>query len=303
MKEVIVTNQSEWDALPASFEEYTRIIIKGERGIWICVVARENSSVVARENSSVVARENSSVEAWGNSSVVAWENSSVVARENSSVVAWGNSSVVAWESSSVVARENSSVEAWGNSSVVARENSSVVARGNSSVVAWENVVTRIFSSYAKVALYGFAIAFIAANLKANIQTKSERAHIQVTEDLGWFERNAVEKSEKIIIYKRVSAELKTQEKTENETNWSIGAELTVPKWSPAKSECGPGKFHACSRPYFCDEFRSGKGDRYIAIEVKLEDFYEWTDSPSYPHKIGFRKGTVLYECNRMGKKI
>jgi hypothetical protein len=156
MPTIVVKTQADLDALPARFEAYTTIEIRGGsrydrivvRQKWenSSVEAWGNSSVVARENSSVVARENSSVEAWenssvvarGNSSVVAWGNSSVVARGNSSVVAWGNSSVEAWGNSSVVAWANSSVEAWENSSVVARENSSVVARGNSSVVAWEN---------------------------------------------------------------------------------------------------------------------------------------------------------------------
>ena len=153
MKEIIVTSQTELDALPIDVDgriivkfgtPYNRAIIN--RRFRFSVVAWGNSSVEARENSSVVAWENSSVVAWENSSVEAWENSSVEAWGNSSVVAWGNSSVVAWENSSVVAwgnssveaRENSSVEAWGNSSVVAWGNSSVEARENSSVEAWEN---------------------------------------------------------------------------------------------------------------------------------------------------------------------
>jgi hypothetical protein len=89
MKEIIVSSQVDFDALPNSFDEYTRILIKNTTSKLVVKISRENSSVVAWENSSVEAR--------GNSSVVARENSSVVARENSSVVAWGNSSVVAWE--------------------------------------------------------------------------------------------------------------------------------------------------------------------------------------------------------------
>ena len=117
MKEIICTNQSEFDAVPVDFDG--RVIIKfGTPDNRAIVNRRFKRSVVAWENSSVEAWENSSVEAWENSSVEAWENSSVVARGNSSVEAWGNSSVVARENSSVVARENSSVEAWGNTQVV-----------------------------------------------------------------------------------------------------------------------------------------------------------------------------------------
>ena len=351
MKEIIVTTQAEFDALPTRFEEYTRIIIKNTTSQIAVRVARENSSVVAWENSSVEARGNSSVVAWGNSSVEAWENSSVVARENSSVEAWGNSSVEAWGNSSVVAWgnssvealgnssvealgnssveaggnssveawENSSVEAWGNSSVKAWENSSVVAWedssvvawgnssvvawGNSSVVAWGNSVVRIFSSYVKkIALYGFAVAILSATLNVRIEKKSNYCHIQTTKNLGWFENNGVDGTETVTLYKRVSVDFKTQEGTENETTWTVGTTLIVPNWNPHK-ECGPGKFHACSRPFFCDEFREKKDDRYIVISIALTDLHEWTDDPEYPHKIAFRAGTVLYECDRHGRVL
>jgi hypothetical protein len=315
MNEIIVTKQSDFDALPEKFDEYTRIYIQATT---LIVVARkiQNSSVVARGNSSVEAWENSSVVAWGNSSVVARGNSSVVARENSSVVARGNSSVVARENSSVVARENSSVEAWVNSSVVARVNSSVVARGNSSVVArenssveawenssveaWENVGVHLFSDYATVALFMFAVCWQIG--KGKIKKNAKTATIIKPKPTDWFDANAVEKTKTIILYKRVSTDFKTQEGTSNETLWAVGSTVEHPHWEPKSGECGPGKFHACSRTYFCDEFRSNIGDRYVAIEVALTDTHTWKN-PSYPHKIAFRKGTVLYEVNRFGKKI
>ena len=202
----------------------------------------------------------------------------------------------------VVAWENSSVVAWDNSRVVALENSSVEARGNSRVVAWGNSVIRVFAKIAKLILHGFSVAFLPVTINLNIGKQSEHCHVQIVKDLGWFERNAVEEADKIVLYKRVSADFKTQEKTKNETLWNIGAAVTHPAWNPGASECGEGKFHACSRPYFCDEFRDKAGDHYIAIEVLSSDLYEWKDAPSYPHKIGFRAGTVLYECDRFGRK-
>jgi len=277
------------------------------------VEAWGNSSVVARGNSSVVARENSSVEARGNSSVVARENSSVVARENSSVVAWenssvvarGNSSVVAWGNSSVEARGNSSVVAWGNSSVEARGNSSVVARENSSVVAWGNVGVHLQSDYSVITLFAFAVCWALA--KGKIHKKSKTATVIEPTTLegvpGWLESEAIEeeKGSSVVLFKRVSKDFQTREGEPGETKWEIGTVLEHPNWDPKSSECGDGKFHACSRPYFCDEFRSKKGDRYIAIEIAIDDLYAWPKA-DYPHKIAFRKGKVLYECDKFGKK-
>ena len=249
-QEIIVKTQEELDALPASFEQYTRIVIKetppGAR--LIVRQARGNSSVVARENSSVVAR--------------------------------------------------------GNSSVVARENSSVVARENSSVEAWGCVAVHLQSDFASVVLFMFAVCFILA--KGKVTKKSTTATIITPEFRegtdGWLDQQGIDEAETVILYKRVSKDFKTQEREKWETTWAIGSTLEHPKWKPTDQECGAGKFHACSRPHFCDEFRDGdRSDRYIAIEIAKADLYAWPN-PEYPHKIAFRKGTVLYECDRLGKK-
>jgi len=71
----------------------------------------------------------------------------------------------------------------------------------------------------------------------------------------------------------------------------------------SQEECGEGKFHACSRPYFCDGFRNKTGDRYIAIEVNKEDLFEWKKNPTCIHKIVFKKCKVLYQCDKFGKRI
>jgi len=108
MNIIIINTQAQLDALPHSFDEYTRIEIRSTELIFIRL-NRENSSVEACGNSSVVARGNSSVVARGNSSVEAWENSSVVACGNSSVLACGNSSVLACGNSSVEANDFSMI--------------------------------------------------------------------------------------------------------------------------------------------------------------------------------------------------
>ena len=191
---------------------------------------------------------------------------------------------------------------WGNSSVVAWGNSSVEAWGNSSVEARSRVSVQVFSDTSPVILFGFAVAIIAKRLKHKITKKSKYAHIQAVDDIDWLENNGVEKKRFITLYKRVSGDYKTQEGESWETTWGLGTVLEHPNWSPEDQECGPGKFHACPRPYFCDEFRSLKNDRYIAIRIYIKDLYAWP-SPRYPRKIAFRKGKVLFECDRLGKEI
>jgi len=268
---------------------------------------------VAQGNSHVVARENSHIEARGNSHIEAQGNSHVVARENSHIEAWGNSHIEAWGNSHVVARENSHIEAWENSHVVARENSHieawenshVEAWGNSHIEAWGNVAVWGYSDNATILLYVFAVCWKLA--KAKITKKSKTSTIITSKQkpgmAGWLETNAVKDAKTIIVYKRVSKNFYTQEDNKrNKTLWKVGTTLTHPAWKPKGNECGEDKYHACSRAYFCDEFRSNHDDRYVAIQVAKKDCYAW-DKPQYPYKIAFRKGTVLYECDRYGKKI
>jgi len=211
----------------------------------------------------------------------AWDNSSVVARDNSSVVAW----------------DNSSVEAWDNSSAVARDNSSVEARGCVSV--------HLQSDFATVALFAFAVCFALAKGKITRKSKTSTVIHPKTRRgvIGWLDANGVQDARSIIFFKKVSKDFKTQEGTSRETHWQVGSTMEHPEWDPKSDECGAGKFHACSRPYFCDEFRNGNpADRYVAVEIAKKDLYAWPN-PSYPHKIAFRRGTVLYECDRLGKPI
>ena len=154
-------------------------------------------------------------------------------------------------------------------------------------------------------LHGYAIAIVPLSLKIKIK-KEKTCLIQRFDDTikkVFLVREGIEKKGRdVILFKRVSKDFKTQEGTKNETSWNIGSTITHQNWEPTQSECGAGKFHACSRPYFCDEFRSDDGDKYIAVRIKVADLYEW-ERPEYPHKIAFHTGKVLYECNKYGGKI
>jgi hypothetical protein len=325
MKTIIVKTQAELDALPDSFSEFTIIEIRSDPGVWISVtkargsshvVAWGSSHVEAWGSSHVEAWGSSHVEAWGSSHVVAWGSSHVVARESSHVEAWGSSHVeawgsshvVAWGSSHVVARESSSVVAWESSSVVAWESSRVEAWGSSRVVAWENVSVHVQSEFSNVDLMGFAVAMVLAVGSKLVSAKSKTATIirppepEWTVD-GWLDRHGVKKTKgAVILFKRASKDFKTQEGTPNETLWTPGTAQDHPAWEPSSRECGAGKFHACPRPYFCDEFRSDPDDVYVAIEVKVKDLACWP-RPEYPHKIAFRSGKILHVCNRFGEEV
>ena len=207
-----------------------------------------------------------------------------------------------WNNQYIEAMGNSTphIEAWGNSTpyIEAWENSTphIVAMGNSTIHGINLNIN------ATLNLFGFSVGIIPFNLKLKIK-KSKQSIIQRVKPQEWFERNGISKKEKVILYKRVSKDFKTQENMSNETSWILGSIVEHANWNPINSECGEGKFHACSRPYFCDEFRKMTDDRYIAVQINRKDLFEWENSPSYPHKIGFRKGIVLYECDHYGNKI
>jgi hypothetical protein len=116
----------------------------------------------------------------------------------------------------------------------------------------------------------------------------------------------VKKSGKnLLLYKRVSNDFFTQEQPGSEgekTEWKIGSSFKHPAWSPKESECGRGKYYACSFPAARDQFRSIDGDKYICISVAPKDCYLWPNA-EYPHKIAVRAGKVLYECDGFGEKI
>ena len=255
MKTIVVTSQSEWDALPKAFSELTVVEIRSNTALTI----KSNP-----ENSSAELRENSRAVLLGNSRAVLRENSSAELRENSRAVLWGNSRA----------------ELWGNS------------------------ISYAYNIDVSVTLYMFAVCFLLA--KAKVIKKSKTCHVITPKSKpgnnGWLENHAIKPTKNVVLFKRVSKDFKTQEGTTNETLWSVGSMVECKDWNPKEKECGKGKFHACAKPYLADEFRSNKGDKYIAIKIDKADLYSWS-KPAYPHKIAFRKGKVLYECDRYGERV
>ena len=192
---------------------------------------------------------------------------------------------------------------WDGRLILARGSSQVhsISRDSSQVhsISWGTSIISILGQVSSLILHGFSVVMLPFNLKIKIK-KEKLCIVQRVKSLPYLQREGVDANRgKVILFKRVSVDWKTQEGTKNETRWIPGSVLAHPNWEPDKQECGGGKYHACSRPYFCDEFRNMKGDKYIAIEIAKKDLYEWPD-PSYPHKIAFREGRVLHECDKYG---
>jgi hypothetical protein len=232
-----------------------------------------------------------------------------VAHDSAHVEAWGSAHVEAYYSAHVVARDNAQVWAYDSAHVEAYDSAHVEAWGSAHVEAYDETVVRLMSCSASVTLHGFSVCFNKS--KGNVINKSkvtsgEIVSIKPKTTEEWVEVEGVNNDEAdqdhVVLYKKVSADFKTQERTPNETLWSVGSTLEHPNWNPESGECGKGKFHACSIPHFCDEFRSEKGDKYVAVKVNVKDMYVWPNA-EYPHKVAFRKGKVMYECDRMGKRI
>ena len=157
-----------------------------------------------------------------------------------------------------------------------------------------------------VLLFGFAVAWLFNEKAKGIKKDKNSTIINVkyksNEDF-FFQNNPIDYSKPtVILYKRVSKDYKTQENTQNETLWLPGTSVEHKNWSPTGSECGEGKFHACARPIFCNQYRSREGDKYVAIKVSKKDLFAWKN-PNHPRKIAFRKGKVIYECDEEGNKI
>ena len=196
---------------------------------------------------------------------------------------------------------------YGEATVTACGSSTVTACGSSTVTACDSSTVRAYGSSTVLDLFGFAVAILWTS--AIIRRKGKQAKVVRQKAMSpktlndWVELDAVESEGAFLtLYKRVSALWLTQEGTSNETKWEPGLTLTHANYDPESQECGPGKYHACSAPFFCDEFRSEEGDRYVAIKVAKKDCYLWPNA-SFQHKIAFRKGLVLHEVDVNGRKI
>ena len=253
--------------------------------------ANDHSTVYAYDHSTVYAYGQSTVSAYGQSTVSANGHSTVYANDQSTVYAYDQSTVSAYDHSTVYAYDQSTVSAYDHSTVSANGQSTVSAYNQSTVYAYDQSVVRIYSKITKIKKQEKTAVIIKVK-PLKITTES------------WLKRFNIQRHTKdeYILFKRVSADFKTQENTSNETSWLIGSTVTVKTWEPKQKECKGGKFHGVAYPAYAMRFRKEPGDKFIALVIHKKDLYAWPN-PIYPAKIGFREGRVLYECDIKGKKI
>jgi hypothetical protein len=319
MKERIITTQKQLDKL-VEVKSGESVTIDAE--LRLGQIVKVYGSLTINKKVDCNWYDNRYFEAWGSATVRAWGSATVRASGSATVRAWGSATVEASGSATVRASGSATVRAWGSATVRAWGSATVRAWGSATVRAWGSATVRAWGSATveasgsatvrgisdgiKVTLLAFAVCFQMPGHKFSIKASKTATVIKpkyASNADEWLENHGIDATKKVVLYKRVSQDWKTQENTANETIWEPGMTLEHPSWGPEQAECGPGKFHACDRPWRCDEFRSNRNDRYIAIEINKADLYVWPSNPSYPHKIAFRKGTVLHEVDSFGVKI
>ena len=269
------------------------------------VTAYDSATVRAYGSATVRAYGSATVTAYGSATVTAHGSATVTAHDSATVRAYGSATVTAYGSATVTAYGSATVTAHGSATVRAHDSATVRAYGSATVTAHDSATVRAHDS-ATVVLRGLAVLFLFS-LGVRVLGCGPRCVIQRClpfETLDeYLESESVQCVDKwVLVYKRVSEEWLTQERTERETCWKPGLTVTHENFQPQSGEFGAGKFHACSLPIYCDEFRSEPTDRYVAIRVKRRDLAFWPRG-NYRHKIGFRKGEVLFECDRDGRML
>lgn len=288
----------------------------GGVGVW----ATDNSKITVRNNNSTHLRGNCCATVYGGSITVS-ENSHLTAYENAHISTYDDCTVKCFESiltaieCNKVIAVNCKIDAIGkNMTIKAFGKTYIGISGlafNNNILLYDTSSADSHSADNNIYLHGHSyLRNYCINAKAfRISPFSVVSFVESRLGLKlwrWLEEFGCEIIDEnfVILYKRVSHDFKTQEHTCNETLWTIGTTLNHKAWNPIDYECGSGKFHACPEPIYCDAFRSLSNDRYIAIKINIDDLYLWNSTePSYPDKIAFKAGEVLYECDVFGDEV
>jgi hypothetical protein len=265
MTTITIKTQAEIEALPDSFNEFTKINIKSTAETLIQI----NKSI---KSAVFVAWGSSHVVAHGSSHVTAWESSHVEAHESSHVEAWGSSHVEAHESSHVEAHGSSHVEAHGSSRVTAWESSHVEAWGSSRVEAWMNASIKIQNNLVVVEkLKQFSVA-ICIDCSVSAQEQDETAQL-ITSHRVMFDTSILCSiyrdnchDGKITLYKSVREDF--LDFYSASIKYLPGTTVVCPDWdSDSNRECGGG-LHLSPTPGLAQSFTEGK---LLECEVDIQD--------------------------------
>jgi len=182
-----------------------------------------------------------------------------------------------------VARGTAHVVAWGSAHVEARDSAHVVAWGSAHVVAWGRATCSKCSPLVDARGNVLDLTIFPKTVKE------------------WLSRFAINtEKDKVILYKGVDENYKTQTGTSMETSYKINSLVTCPDWSEDNIECGNG-LHFCHHPMCCEQFQAVK--HYLACSIKISDIRVYNGIPQYPDKIRAKACKVLYEVDRWGNKI
>ena len=313
MKTYTVKTQEEWDAIPQNEVEFREIWIENSNGICINITQIENATVYASDSATVNAWGSATVRASYSATVNAWDSAMVYASDSATVNAWGSATVHASYSATVRAWDSVTVRAWDSVTVRAWDSVTVRAWGSATVHAWGSATVHasgsatVHASSSATKLYGHEDSVFILQNGSSVASTTKDVIVKIINKPAtleeWINIKCLEHtSDGVIIYKRVSYDFKTQEGTKNETVWTIGREIEVPNLNPDEQEYEEGKFHACNKPWHCDEFRLNADDKYIAIKARREDM-EFYPNGIYPNQIAFKKGFVMYECDVDGNEI
>lgn len=328
---ISITTQGQFDNLKTNFKKFTIIQIrlnrnKIQKAFDISKVYHNAIIEIHTDDISVVDR---SYNTDGNTIYNYGVNNDISVKSGTLFVYSSGNVVTANNIAKVITRGlGNQIDVYGSNEVISKGSVINIRCGNNSdscmIFAFDNTIIRTVYKYTNftaklyntstihnnsgvcnIELYDYATAFLS--VKPATLKKASTAHtVFVSYDKGvegWLKRNQVKVTKGFVtIYKRVSVGFKTQENTQRETFWKVGSTVIIGTWDPYVQECGPGKFHGCAAPYLCDKYREKPSDRYIAIRVNVKDMYAWNGG-AFTDKIAFRKGKVLYECDRFGKKV
>ena len=247
------------------------------------VMSRSGHQVMSRRGDQVMSRRGDQVMSWRGDQAMSWRGDQVMSRR-------GNQ---------VMSRRGNQVMSWRGDQVMSRRGNQVMSRRGEAWLSMSNPTT--------VGCYYFVTL-----LRCSFQTRPRRSSSPKQKPLfaskkrrGWrviwsgprlFRRkltscsSASQKTSRL----KKKPRMKLRGQLGPRSNTPIGIRLLE---SAAKENTMPATDHIFVT-------NSGRSMAIFTSQSKSPrpDLYAW-DGGDYPHKIAFRKGTVLYQCDRYGKQI